>query len=529
MPTAQHVPGCPPHPPQVRLADPTWVGFCHSRGIECGELPAGGTKRGKHYPAAIGATLQQAVASQHLPAQHLGTLMSRVPSPNTTHHPSAGARVVAKAYPEEKVGVFARRGGALEVVEYSGEAGLTVGEAGWTVAAMCCRLVVPAAAVGSPCCSSPTPHLPAPFPPRLNTPELDPSEACASDPATGELKYGWSNVCLHYFRRDWLEAVSGRLADMGRYHIARKKIPSKDGPVAVRGGVGQSRGGVCAGWWVVGWVVHAGLCVVSVRQQPWEQLPPCPAPPASHALQGVKLELFIFDTFPLANSTALLEVRPGTDVGWMSRGVASGCCRPPAWKPTTLASCLVIPSHPLPSPLAVQVRREEEFAPVKNAPGQGLPDSPDTAREAILALHRRWVHGPGEVECRQGWPALCPWQRELHGLSLEAVWGWVHCSPTLLPGTLPAVAGWRRRAGASQQERAWSCPLWCRMPGRAWRSCARARSLPRPTTCTCRQVKQHTRTLWSRTPAPVLRAVGLWSCPGCAAVRLDGPSCHPRL
>lgn len=33
-----------PHPPQVRLADPTWVGFCHSRGIECGELPAGGHK-----------------------------------------------------------------------------------------------------------------------------------------------------------------------------------------------------------------------------------------------------------------------------------------------------------------------------------------------------------------------------------------------------------------------------------------------------------------------------------------------------
>jgi hypothetical protein len=30
---------------------------------------------------------------------------------------------VAKAYPEEKVGVFAQRNGALEVVEYSGEWG----------------------------------------------------------------------------------------------------------------------------------------------------------------------------------------------------------------------------------------------------------------------------------------------------------------------------------------------------------------------------------------------------------------------
>ncbi len=63
--------------------------------------------------------------------------------------------------------------------------------------------------------------------------ELDPSEAAASDPSTGELKYGWSNICLHYFRRDWLEAVSDKLAEMGKYHVARKKIPSIDGPVAV--------------------------------------------------------------------------------------------------------------------------------------------------------------------------------------------------------------------------------------------------------------------------------------------------------
>lgn len=60
------------------------------------------------------------------------------------------------------------------------------------------------------------------------------------DPATGELKFGWSNICLHYFKRSWLAAVSDRLAAEGRYHIARKKIPSKDGPVQV----GQ---GVCSG------------------------------------------------------------------------------------------------------------------------------------------------------------------------------------------------------------------------------------------------------------------------------------------
>ncbi len=57
--------------------------------------------------------------------------------------------------------------------------------------------------------------------------------------------------------------------------------------------------------------------------------------------QGIKLELFIFDSFPLAERCALLEVR-----------------------------------------------REDEFAPVKNAPGAAA-DSPDTARAATLALHTR--------------------------------------------------------------------------------------------------------------------------------------------
>ena len=124
--------------------------------------------------------------------------------------------------------------------------------------------------------------------------ELDPAEAAAVDPATGRLRYGWSNVCLHYFERRWLEAVAGRLSGEGRYHLARKQIPSLGGKVA-----------------------------------------------------GVKLELFIFDAFPWAEHTALLEVA-----------------------------------------------RAEEFAPVKNAPGSAT-DSPDTARAAILALHRRWVEEAG--------------------------------------------------------------------------------------------------------------------------------------
>merc|ERR1719163_2684395 len=62
---------------------------------------------------------------------------------------------------------------------------------------------------------------------------------------------------------------------------------------------------------------------------------------------GIKLESFIFDVFPLSSQMAILE---------------------------TL--------------------REEEFAPVKNAPGAAT-DSPDTARAMVSALSRRWVTDAG--------------------------------------------------------------------------------------------------------------------------------------
>ena len=91
--------------------------------------------------------------------------------------------MVAKAYPEERVGVFARRGGRTAVVEYS---------------------------------------------------ELDPAVAASQDPGSSALLYNWSNVCMHFFRVAWLRAVAEQLRSDGAYHIARKSIPSKDGPVPVR-------------------------------------------------------------------------------------------------------------------------------------------------------------------------------------------------------------------------------------------------------------------------------------------------------
>lgn len=38
---------------------------------------------------------------------------------------------------------------------------------------------------------------------------------------------------MHYFSTDFLEAMAEKLKQQGQYHIAHKKIPSKDGPVQV--------------------------------------------------------------------------------------------------------------------------------------------------------------------------------------------------------------------------------------------------------------------------------------------------------
>jgi hypothetical protein len=84
---------------------------------------------------------------------------------------------------------------------------------------------------------------------------------------------------MHYFSVAWLEEVAGKLQQGAAYHVARKAIPSKDGPV-----------------------------------------------------RGVKLELFIFDTFPMASKVALLEVsctqvwRAGLGLWW--RFIVASCWAP---------------------------------------------------------------------------------------------------------------------------------------------------------------------------------------------------------
>jgi len=73
-------------------------------------------------------------------------------------------------------------------------------------------------------------------------------------------------------------------------------------------------------------------------------------PSKDGVVKGIKLEQFIFDHFPMAKRVALMEVN-----------------------------------------------RAEEFAPVKNAPNEDNPDSPETARAAVLKLHKGWVEAAGGV------------------------------------------------------------------------------------------------------------------------------------
>jgi UDP-N-acetylglucosamine/UDP-N-acetylgalactosamine diphosphorylase len=132
--------------------------------------------------------------------------------------------------------------------------------------------------------------------------DIPPALAEAQDYATGKLIFGAANICNHYFSLAFIKnKVIG--SSLLTYHIANKKIPYLDS---------ESRE------------------TVAPREN-----------------NGIKLELFIFDVFCLADR----------------------------W-------------------LVVEVCREDEFAPVKNEPGNPN-DSPDTARQLISLQAKRWLKAAG--------------------------------------------------------------------------------------------------------------------------------------
>jgi UDP-N-acetylglucosamine/UDP-N-acetylgalactosamine diphosphorylase len=120
----------------------------------------------------------------------------------------------------------------------------------------------------------------------------------------GRLVYGAGNICNHFYTLDFLmDVVVPNLGSM--YHVARKKIPYHD--------------------------VSTGMTVT----------------PSSN--NGIKLESFIFDVFPLSTNMAVLDVQ-----------------------------------------------REAEFAPVKNPPGTDS-DSPDTARKLFSNVAKSWLTSAGAI------------------------------------------------------------------------------------------------------------------------------------
>ena len=101
--------------------------------------------------------------------------------------------------------------------------------------------------------------------------EMDEGSKAAVDPE-GKLVFGAGNICSHFFTVAFIEGkVLPNLADV--YHAARKKIPSVAFPAT------------------------------GAAKKP-------------EKVNGVKLEAFIFDVFPLSERMALLEVaREGALLG----------------------------------------------------------------------------------------------------------------------------------------------------------------------------------------------------------------------
>lgn len=121
--------------------------------------------------------------------------------------------------------------------------------------------------------------------------------------ASGRLVFGAGNICNHFVTVEFLrEVVMPKFSTL--FHLAHKKIP-------FAGPDGQT-------------------------QKP-------------ESNNGIKIESFVFDVFPLSSRMAILETR-----------------------------------------------REEEFGPVKNAPGSPT-DSPDTARALVNQLSRQWIQAAGGV------------------------------------------------------------------------------------------------------------------------------------
>jgi UDP-N-acetylglucosamine/UDP-N-acetylgalactosamine diphosphorylase len=137
--------------------------------------------------------------------------------------------------------------------------------------------------------------------------EIDKETAEAEDERQkGVLKFRAANIVNHYYSFEFLESIP-LWASKLPHHIARKKIP---------------------------------FCDTESGEQVKPEKP-----------NGIKLEQFIFDVFPLL---------------------------------------------PLEKFACMEVHRKDEFSPLKNARGAG-EDDPDTSKRDIMAQGKRWLQAAGAI------------------------------------------------------------------------------------------------------------------------------------
>lgn len=147
----------------------------------------------------------------------------------------------------------------------------------------------------------------------------------------GQLTFRAGNVCIHYYSFDFLKNNCAPNNLPRKYHIAKKVFVSKVEFFFV--------------FLFVPNVVINDFFSAKKKYIFSHCVIPCVDDPNPRERNGIKLESFIFDLFPIASNLVVLEVN-----------------------------------------------RENEFSPVKNATGN---DSPETARLMTSSLHRKWLIAAG--------------------------------------------------------------------------------------------------------------------------------------
>ncbi|PHH91495.1 hypothetical protein CDD83_224 [Cordyceps sp. RAO-2017] len=171
--------------------------------------------------------------------------------------------------------------------------------------------------------------------------EIDKATAEAQDPKQpGVLKFRAANIVNHYYSFRFLESIP-QWAHKLPHHVARKKIPAAD--------------------------LATGETVK----------PDSP--------NGIKLEQFVFDVFPLL---------------------------------------------PLDKFACMEVRRDDEFSPLKNARGKG-EDDPDTSKRDIMAQGQRWAREAGATVVSEGGVEVSP-LISYGGEGLEKLKGTTISAPAVL-------------------------------------------------------------------------------------------------